>query len=63
MLWYLFAIFLPFLAVAFKTKKLAPSLIALGLTLLGWIPGAIYGVFVIHKYAKDEVGEDEVAGV
>jgi uncharacterized membrane protein YqaE (UPF0057 family) len=58
-LWYVIAILFPFVAVLLKTRNLAKTLIALLLTLLGWIPGAIYALYVVAKSYDDDPLEIE----
>ena len=48
-LWYVLAVIFPFVAVLIRTRNVMKSLIALVLTLLGWIPGAIYAVYQVQK--------------
>ncbi len=52
--WFLLAIFLPFITVLIKTHNLGKTLIALLLTLLGWIPGAIYAVYIVAKSYEED---------
>lgn len=50
---YLIAIVLPPLAV-FLCAKPIQALLNIGLTLLGWVPGVIHALFVVHSHLADK---------
>lgn len=54
LLWYALAVLMPAVAVALKTRNVTKSLLALLLTLLGWVPGAVYAVYIVAR----SLGED-----
>lgn len=49
------AILIPPLAVFLATKNPIRTLIALGLWILGWIPGSIYGVMVVNEKKTQKI--------
>lgn len=50
---YFLAIILPPLAV-FLCAKPIQALLNLFLTILGWIPGVIHALFVVHSHLQDK---------
>jgi uncharacterized membrane protein YqaE (UPF0057 family) len=50
---YFLAIILPPLAV-FLCAKPIQALLNLLLTLLGWVPGVIHALFVVHNHLADQ---------
>jgi uncharacterized membrane protein YqaE (UPF0057 family) len=53
---YLFAVVLPPLAVLLCGRPFQ-ALLSLPLTLLGWFPGVIHALFVVHNYYADQRNE------
>lgn len=50
---YLLAVLLPPLAVLLAGKPLQ-ALLSLVLTLLGWLPGVLHALFVVHNHYADQ---------
>ncbi|QQK77248.1 YqaE/Pmp3 family membrane protein [Salicibibacter cibarius] len=50
---YLLAILLPPLAV-FLVGKPFQGIISIVLTILGWVPGAIHAILVVHEKKQDK---------
>ena len=59
---YILALFLPFLAVMLKGRVLVGIvLLVLQVTLIGWLPAAIWAVYALGQYKTDKKIEKALA--
>ncbi len=59
---YLLAILLPPVAVLFCGKPLM-AFLNIFLTLLGWLPGMVHALFVVHSHLEDKRAEAIIEAV